>query len=94
MTRQRYSPQKEHDKGKHFLSQKRRVFEAFLRSPATMKMVSDITGIDRANICWFVKQFQQAGTIRLIHDAKCKITGAYAGYYQAISAYNPQLQLF
>ena len=94
MKRQRHSPQKEHDKGKLFLSQKMRVFEQFQKAPATMKMVSARTGIDRSNICWFIKQFQQSGTIRLIHKAKCKITGTIAGYYQANQAYNSQLELF
>lgn len=64
-----------------YLKQESIVFTAFQGTPKTMLMVSDITGILRANICRYVANFKKAGTITKVRTGLCQITKHRAGYY-------------
>lgn len=72
---------KERGKDKHFEAQKKRVFAALYRQPKTMLMVSIETGILRANICRYVAEWQEKGSIQLFKQGVCKISKHRAGYY-------------
>lgn len=66
---------------KQFEGQKKRVFAAFNRKPATMLMVSIETGILRANICRYVAEWQKNNSIHLLQEGLCKVSKHRAGYY-------------
>jgi hypothetical protein len=68
-------------KDRHFAAQKKRVFEAFERQPATMLMVSIETGILRANICRYVAEWRKHGHIHVLNQGLCKVSKHRAGYY-------------
>jgi hypothetical protein len=69
------------NKDKHFQAQMVRVFASFKRNPSTMLMVSIETGILRANICRYVAEWQEKGSIQLFKQGVCKISKHRAGYY-------------
>jgi len=66
---------------KKFEAQKKIVFEAFLRNPATMLMVEVETGIMRPNICQYVSEWKKEGRIHLLKKDKCPISKQQAGFY-------------
>jgi hypothetical protein len=83
------------NKDKHFEAQKLRVFEAFMRQPSTMLMVSIETGILRANICRYVSGWQKEGKICLIKRDLCKISKHNSGYYTTnLNFFNQPLNQF
>lgn len=55
-------------------NQVKKVFEAFREEPKTMKMVSVETGIQRANICWYIRDFREQNKIALVKEDRCPIT--------------------
>lgn len=55
-------------------NQVRKVFEAFKEEPKTMKMVSVETGIQRANICWYIRDFREQKKVALVKEDLCPIT--------------------
>jgi len=61
-------------KDKHFESQKRKVLKAFKVKPCTMLMVALETGILRANICRFVREFEKRGLLVKLYTGTCPIT--------------------
>jgi hypothetical protein len=61
--------------------QSRIVFEALKKRPATMLMISNITGVDRANICRYVASFRKSNRIAVVTVKPCAITKHRAGYY-------------
>ncbi len=63
------------------------VFNGFLKSPCTMKELSIITGIDRANICRYVRILRLAGKIAIYKKVYCSITKHKANSYTT----NPEL---
>ncbi|OJU28610.1 MAG: hypothetical protein BGN92_09775 [Sphingobacteriales bacterium 41-5] len=67
-------------KDNHFQAQYQRTFKAFFQ-PQTMKELSISTGIDRANICRYVRTMRHAGTIAVIRKKYCSITKHLAGVY-------------
>jgi hypothetical protein len=58
----------------HFKAQLKRVDECFLQEPRTMKQVSILTGIDRANICRYCKKLRQYDKILAVKKGICPIT--------------------
>lgn len=74
--------QKNIHKNTHFQQQFQTVFAEFNRAPQTMKEVEVRTGIDRANICWYVRDMRKARTIARIAIGPCPITGhPKVGFY-------------
>lgn len=67
-------------KDKHFQAQFSRIYNGFFQ-PKTMKELSIITGIDRANICRYVRTMRKAGTIAVVRKRYCSITKHLAGVY-------------
>ena len=78
-------------KTNHFQAQYKRTFSAFLR-PQTMKELSVSTGIDRANICRYVRTMRIAGEIAVIKKRYCSITNHLAGVYTTDPALMPPKQ--
>jgi hypothetical protein len=57
------------------------IIEAAFLSPATMLMIAEVTGIERANIYRYVAVLRDAGGICVHHRGECSITGYKANYY-------------
>jgi hypothetical protein len=74
-------------KDTRFQAQFQIVFNGFLISPCTMKELSVITGIDRANICRYVRILRIAGKIAIHKKVFCSITRHKANSYTT----NPEL---
>ena len=66
----------EHQRKDTKLYQLQQTQVAFFSEPKTMKQVSEQVGIDRANVCWYVRDFRMAGAIWLIRKGICPITRA------------------
>jgi hypothetical protein len=82
-------------KDKHFAAQKKQVFAAFKRKPATMLMVSIETGIMRSNITWYVRKWKRQGCIHLLKQSICPISKRKAGYYTTNThLFTPHPKLF
>lgn len=47
---------------------------AFYAEPVTMMEVARNVGIDRANVCWYVRDLRKAGVIWLIRKGICPVT--------------------
>ena len=56
------------------------VYKAFYNQPKSMKMVEVDTGIDRANICRYVKTLRKSDKIAIVKTKLCSITKHRAGY--------------
>jgi hypothetical protein len=54
---------------------------AFMRRPATMRMVEVSTGILRPNICRYVAKLKNMGLITLVGKGLCPHTFHLAGFY-------------
>lgn len=74
-------------KDNHFQAQMKRAFASFYGQPKTMLMVSNETGILRANICRFVAEWGKQNRIILIRKGTCPISKHRAGFYTT----NPEL---
>jgi hypothetical protein len=85
-------------KDKHFYTQLQKTFECFLDCPKTMLMCAKETGIERANVCRYVRTMRNNGMIWLVKKGFCDISKHHAGYYTTNQALIPkvpqQLNLF
>lgn len=77
----------EQGKDSYFKNQFIRAFEGFYGHPQTMKELSAATGIDRANLCRYVRTMRIAGTIAVVKRSCCRITKHIANKYST----NPEL---
>ncbi|WP_372751607.1 hypothetical protein [Labilibaculum sp.] len=77
-----------------FQVQLKRVYEAF-KTPGTMLEISYRTGIERANICWYVRELEKHDKIQIIRKGFCSITKHRAGFYTTDEAlfHNDENQL-
>ncbi len=75
------------DKDSKKLTQFRQTYEGFFKQPVTMKELSVITGIDRANICRYCRLLRAAGSIAIYKKGYCTITKHLANRYTT----NPEL---
>ncbi len=76
-----------HRKDKQNKDQMQKVFEGFFSEPQTMKMLSTKLNIDRANICWYCRDFRKNNQIGIVKKGICSITKHGANYYTT----NPKL---
>jgi hypothetical protein len=83
MTKQRLTPHNPRKGSQKSPTQWQRALAEWKKAPATMKMVSVATGIDRANLCRLVAVLERAGVLCLRHKSLCSITKHRAGYYLA-----------
>ena len=74
-------------KDKQFKDQLKEVYKGFYNEPQTMKMLSIQLNIDRANICWFCREFRKLNQLGIFKRGLCKITKRYVNYYTT----NPEL---
>ena len=68
------------DKGIKYLTQEQRTFLSFKEYPKTMLQVSREIGIERANICRFVKMFRKRDHVAVVRQGLCPITKFKAGF--------------
>jgi hypothetical protein len=84
-------------KDKHFIDQYNKVYKAFFKEPQSMKMLSIKYNIDRANICWYCREFRKSDKIAVAKKSICKVTKRLVNFYttnpQAFPQSN-QLKLF
>ena len=84
-------------KGKQFKDQIKKVYNGFYNEPQTMKMLSIKLKIDRANICWYCRDFRKNKQLGIVKKGLCKITKRYVNYYTTnpeLISINPQTKLF
>lgn len=69
--------------GNHPKTQKQKtaVLKAFEETPKTMLQAAAISGVMRSNICYYMKEFRQAGQIEFIRFGLCPLTKHRAGFY-------------
>lgn len=86
------------DNEKEYIIQKNKVFNALKESPKTMLMVARETGIERASVCWFVRDFRKNGLIQVHKVGFCPITKHRAAFLTTdkslFKAHGMQLSLF
>jgi len=68
-------------KDTYFATQFKATFEGFYKQPQTMKELSIVTGIDRANVCRYVRTLRKENRIAVYKKANCSITKHLANYY-------------
>ena len=90
---------KQQDKGTNYFAQLQKTQMEFFSSPKTMMQVAKSIGIDRANICWFVRDLRKAGAIWLVRKGPCPITryptvGFYTTNSKIVETQPKQLTLF
>ena len=76
----------EQDKGNHFVSQYKTVYQSFKERPKTMLEVSIQTGVLRANICRYVATMEEKEQIGVIRKGYCPYTHFKAGFYSTDEA--------
>jgi hypothetical protein len=54
------------------------IYNVFMTEPMTMKQASIVTGIDRANICRYCKNFREQNKVCYLKKVRCPITKHYA----------------
>lgn len=74
-------------KSKKIKDQLKEVYKGFYKEPQSMKMLSVKLKIDRANICWFCRDFRKNNQLGIFKRGLCKITKRYVNYYTT----NPEL---
>lgn len=67
--------------------QLKEVYKGFFNEPQSMKMLSIKLNIDRANICWFCREFRKNNQLAIFKKGLCKITKRYVNHYTT----NPEL---
>ncbi len=82
---------KRSSKDMKYLIQYDAAYEGFKR-PCTMKELSVRLGIDRANICWYVREMRKLGLIAVIKKVWCSITKHKANQYTTNPALMPKPQ--
>jgi hypothetical protein len=74
-------------KDKQIKDQLNKVFEGFFKEPQSMKMLSVKLNIDRANLCWYCREFRKNNKIGIVKKGICAITKQRVNYYTT----NPEL---
>lgn len=80
-------PIRQNYKNKHTKDQFKNTFDCFFNGALTMKQVSVILEIDRANICRYCAKLRKSNRIGLVKMGYCPITKHRAGFYTT----NPEL---
>jgi len=78
-------------------AQLKRVYNAF-KAPSSMLEIANRTGIERANICWYVRNLRTRNRIQQIEKGYCSISKQLVGIYSTDEALfcrnDNQLELF
>ena len=76
------SPQSEtQNKGNHFVSQYKTVYQSFKERPKTTLEVAVETGILRNNITWYVAEMEEDGLIQVVKTGLDPYTRVRVGFY-------------
>ena len=62
------------DSDNEYIIQKNKVFNSLNESPKTMLMVAKETGIERASVCWFVRDFRKNNIVQVHKGGYSPIT--------------------
>ena len=81
------SLQNRQGKDNQIKNQLKKVFEGFFNEPQSMKMLSIKLKIDRANICWYCREFRRNNQIGIVKKGIYLITKLRVNYYTT----NPEL---
>lgn len=68
------------DSDNKYIIQRNRVFNALKESPKTMLMAAKETGIERASVCWFVREFRKNNLVQVHKVGFCPITKHRAAF--------------
>jgi hypothetical protein len=68
------------DKDKQFRDQFQTVYQSLLVQPKTMLQVSRETNIERANICWYVRDMREHDQVAVIKHGICPVSRHRAGF--------------
>ena len=86
------------DSDNEYIIQKNKVFNSLKESPKTMLMVAKETGIERASVCWFVRDVRKNSLVQVHKISYCPITKHRAVFLTTdkslFKAYSDQLSLF
>lgn len=86
------------DSENEYIIQKNKVFLSLKKSPKTMLMVARETGIERASVCWFVRDFRKSNIVQVYKVGFCPITKHRAAFLTTdkalFNAHSEQLSLF
>ena len=86
------------DNENEYIIQKNKVFNSLNESPKTMLMVAKETGIERASVCWFVRDFRKNNLVQVHKIGYCPITKHKAAFLTTDKALfkndSEQLSLF
>lgn len=86
------------DSENEYIIQKNKVFLSLKEAPKTMLMVARETGIERASVCWFVRDFRKNNRVQVHKVGYCPITKHRAAFLTTdkalFKAYSEQLSLF
>lgn len=88
---------KRQSKDNQITDQLKRVFEGFFKQPQSMKMLAVKLNIDRANVCWYCREFRKNNQLGIVKKGTCLITKQRVNYYTTNPALFPksnQLILF
>jgi hypothetical protein len=80
---------REQGKNTHFTAQLKRVYDALMQKPMTMKEVDIYTGVMRENICRYIDVLSEQNKIAVIKKRKCNVTG-----YPYVNEYTTNPSLF
>jgi len=72
---------------KQYKDQLSKVYKGFFEQPKSMKMLSVKLNIDRANICWYCRDFRESNRIGIAKKGICTITKQIVNFYTT----NPEL---
>lgn len=79
-----------HSKDSQTLPQLQTVRLCFSARPKTMLEVSEETGIERAEVCWYVRDLRKSGRIAVVRYGLCPITHFKAGFLTTDPALFPK----
>jgi hypothetical protein len=86
------------DSENEYIIQKNKVFNSLKESPKTMLMVAKETGIERASVCWFVRDFRKNSLVQVHKVSYCPITKHRAAFLTTdkslFKAHSDQFSLF
>jgi len=85
----RKSFEKGQGKSKQFTAQLKRVYNAFMYKPMTMKEADIYTGVMRENICRYINTLLEQNKIAVTKKRKCTVTG-----YRYVNEYTANPSLF
>ena len=87
-----------HGEDNHFTTQYLLTYNSFFQQPQSMKELSVTSGIDRANLCRYVRTMRLLKAIAVYKRSHCSITKRLVNKYTTnpdlFPNYSPQIKMF